>query len=131
MPETGRPGSESGGRKRAHGCRTAARRESAGQATEPLPATRLPSTPHESGRYPDIERLFGVSTAPAAPLMQTFGAEMTGYQENAAPDEAPPPAPETPGLIVDAGPDAVGRFLEFFAGPDREREDAGGVTGEP
>ena len=28
----------------------------------------------------DIERLFGVSTARAATLMQTFGAEMTGYQ---------------------------------------------------
>ena len=26
----------------------------------------------------DIERLFGVSTARAATLMQTFGAEMTG-----------------------------------------------------
>ena len=44
VPEIGTPGSESGGRKRAHGCRTAALRESAGQATEPLPATRLPST---------------------------------------------------------------------------------------
>ena len=28
----------------------------------------------------DIERLFGVSTARAATLMLTFGAEMTGYQ---------------------------------------------------
>ena len=28
----------------------------------------------------DIERLFGVSTARAATLMQTFGAEMTGHQ---------------------------------------------------
>ena len=28
----------------------------------------------------DIEKLFGVSTARAATLMQTFGAEMTGYQ---------------------------------------------------
>ena len=28
----------------------------------------------------DIEQLFGVSTARAATLMQTFGAEMTGYQ---------------------------------------------------
>ena len=28
----------------------------------------------------DIEHLFGVSTARAATLMQTFGAEMTGYQ---------------------------------------------------
>ena len=32
-----------------------------------------------------------------------------------------------PQVIVDAGPAAVGRFLEFFAGADREREDAGGV----
>ena len=28
----------------------------------------------------DIEQLFGVSRARAATLMQTFGAEMTGYQ---------------------------------------------------
>ena len=28
----------------------------------------------------DLERLFGVSRARAATLMQTFGAEMTGYQ---------------------------------------------------
>ena len=28
----------------------------------------------------DIERFFGVSTARAATLMQTFGAEMNGYQ---------------------------------------------------
>ena len=52
VPEIGTPGSESGGRKRAHGCRTAARRESAGRATDPLPATRLPSTLHEWCRYP-------------------------------------------------------------------------------
>ena len=44
VPEIGTPGSESGGRKRTHGCRPAARRESAGSATDPLPATRLPST---------------------------------------------------------------------------------------
>ena len=44
VPETGTPGSESGGRKRAHGDRTAARCESAGSATDPLPVTRLPST---------------------------------------------------------------------------------------
>ena len=44
VPEIGTPGSESGGRKRTHGSRPAARRESAGQATNPLPATRLPST---------------------------------------------------------------------------------------
>ena len=44
VPEIGTPGSESGGRKRTHGSRPAARRESAGQATDPLPATRLPST---------------------------------------------------------------------------------------
>ena len=52
VPEIGTPGLESGGRKRAHGCRTAARRESAGRATDPLPATRLPSTLHEWCRYP-------------------------------------------------------------------------------
>ena len=44
MPEIGTPGSESGGRKRTHGSRTAARRESAGSATDALPATRLLST---------------------------------------------------------------------------------------
>ena len=42
--------------KRTHGCRPAARRESAGSATDPLPATRLPSTLHESGRYPILRR---------------------------------------------------------------------------
>ena len=44
VPEIGTPGSESGGRKRAYGYRTEARCESAGRATDPLPATRLPST---------------------------------------------------------------------------------------
>ena len=29
----------------------------------------------------DVERLFGVSRARAATLMQTFGAELVGYQE--------------------------------------------------
>ena len=38
-------------------------------ATHELAATRR-----------DVERLFGVSKARAATLMQTFGAEMTGYQ---------------------------------------------------
>ena len=32
-----------------------------------------------------------------------------------------------PALIVDAGPAAVARFLEFFAGRIAERADAGGV----
>ena len=41
----------------------------------------------------DIERLFGVSTARAATLMQTFGAEMTGYQRTLPRTTAPPPAP--------------------------------------
>ena len=44
VPEIGTPGSENGGRKRAYGFRTAARYESAGRATDPLPVTRLPST---------------------------------------------------------------------------------------
>ena len=44
VPEIGTPGSESGERKRAHGPRIAARCESAGSATDALPATRLPST---------------------------------------------------------------------------------------
>ena len=30
-------------------------------------------------------------------------------------------------MIVEAGPDALERFLEFLRGADREREDAGGV----
>ena len=51
VPEIGTPGSESGGRKRAHGPRIAARCESAGSATDALPATRLPST-LPSGTYP-------------------------------------------------------------------------------
>ena len=44
MPEIGTPGSESGRRKRAHRPQSAARCESAGLATDALPATRLPST---------------------------------------------------------------------------------------
>ena len=52
VPEIGPPGSESGGRKRAYGSRTAARCESAGMSHRALPVTRLPSTLHESGRYP-------------------------------------------------------------------------------
>ena len=40
----------------------------------------------------DLERLFGVSRARAATLMQTFGAEMTGNQRTLPTDEAPPPA---------------------------------------
>ena len=42
VPEIGTPGSESGGRNRAHGSRTAARCESAGSATEPY---RLRASP--------------------------------------------------------------------------------------
>ena len=43
----------------------------------------------------DIERLFGVSTARAATLMQTFGAEMTGYQCQATSGIDPPATPKT------------------------------------
>ena len=120
----------------------------------------------------DIERLFGVSTARAATLMQTFGAEMTGCQRTLPRTKLlrqlrkhrarsafrgeverrdrlvaelrkarvtgirvtlPAETLECevgprsrwsdgeadvvlPALIVDAGPDAVQRFLEFFAG---------------
>ena len=44
----------------------------------------------------DLERLFGVSRARAATLMQTFGAEMTGYQRTLPGTTAPPPAPAAP-----------------------------------
>ena len=56
MPEIGPPGSESGGRKRTHGSRPAARRESAGSATDPptghappLDSTRTWSVPSRAG----------------------------------------------------------------------------------
>ena len=45
VPEIGRPGSARGRRKRAHGCRTAARRESAGRATDPTDPYRLRASP--------------------------------------------------------------------------------------
>ena len=45
----------------------------------------------------DVERLFGVSRARAATLMQTFGAELTGNQRTLPRGTAPAPAPETPG----------------------------------
>ena len=44
VPEIGPPGSESGGRKRAHGNRSAARLRKHRMSHRPLPATRLPST---------------------------------------------------------------------------------------
>ena len=49
VPEIGTPGSESGERKRAHGIRTAARRESAGRATAPY---RLRASPRLYYRIP-------------------------------------------------------------------------------
>ena len=52
VPEIGTPGSESGGRKRAYGLRTAARPRKRRTSHRALPVTRLPSTLHESGRYP-------------------------------------------------------------------------------
>ena len=45
VPEIGPPGSESGGRKRAHGNRTAARLRKHRMSHRSLPDTRLPSTP--------------------------------------------------------------------------------------
>ena len=57
VPEIGTPGSESGERKRAHGRRTAAQCESAGSATDPLPATRLSSTLPPSRKRPANDRL--------------------------------------------------------------------------
>ena len=68
VPEIGPPGSESGGRKRAYGSRTAARCESAGMSHRALPVTRLPSTLHESGWYPrsgrgDSSRIIGPATS--------------------------------------------------------------------
>ena len=44
MPEIGPPGSESGGRKRTHGTRPAARLRKRRISHRPLPATRLSST---------------------------------------------------------------------------------------
>ena len=66
MPETGTPGSESGGRKRAHGDRTAARCESAGSATDPLPVTRLPSTLLIRFAQTDAEAVEGLLRVAAA-----------------------------------------------------------------
>ena len=44
VPEIGPPGSESGGRKRTHGTRPAARLRKRRISHRPLPATRLSST---------------------------------------------------------------------------------------
>ena len=55
VPEIGTPGSESGGRKRAYGLRTAARLRKRRTSHRALPVTRLPSTLHESGRYPTVD----------------------------------------------------------------------------
>ncbi len=52
VPAIGTPGSESGGRKRAYGLRTAARPRKRRTSHRALPVTRLPSTLHESGRDP-------------------------------------------------------------------------------
>ena len=52
VPAIGTPGSESGGRKRAYRLRTAARPRKRRTSHRALPVTRLPSTLHESGRYP-------------------------------------------------------------------------------
>ena len=49
---------------------------------------------------------------------------VAGRPEIARPGAA---AVALPAVIVDAGPAAVERFLEFFRGRDRERPDAGGV----
>ena len=69
VPEIGPPGSESGGRKRAYGLRTAARLRKRRTSHRALPVTRLPSTLHESGRYPYLVA-GGVEAAPA-PLFQS------------------------------------------------------------
>ena len=52
VPAIGTPGSESGGRKRAYGLRTAARPRKRRTSHRALPVTRLPSTLHECCRYP-------------------------------------------------------------------------------
>ena len=48
VPEIGTPGSESGGRKRAYGLRTAARPRKRRTSHRALPVTRLPSTLHRA-----------------------------------------------------------------------------------
>ena len=50
VPEIGTPGSESGGRKRAYGLRTAARPRKRRTSHRALPVTRLPSTLPGAGR---------------------------------------------------------------------------------
>ena len=57
--------------ERAHGRRTAARCEIAGSATDPLPATRLPSTLHECCRYPFLRHVLLRTTASALPTPRT------------------------------------------------------------
>ena len=47
----------------------------------------------------DIEQFFGVSTARAAYPHADLRGRDDRLPENAAPDEAPPPAPETPGPV--------------------------------
>ena len=57
----------------------------------------------------DIEHLFGVSKVRAVQLMTAFGASRTGHLLTLPRTEL------LRQLIVDAGPAAVGKFLEFFA----------------
>ena len=51
-----------------------------GSSPSPTPSASSKSSTETLLTRRDIERLFGVSTARAATLMQTFGAEMTGCQ---------------------------------------------------
>ena len=76
MPEIGPPGSESGGRKRTHGTRPAARLRKRRISHRPLPATRLSSTllnqpvadfPSVSGAFRRIGSLCRRCFAPESP----------------------------------------------------------------
>ena len=51
-----------------------------GSSPSPTPSASSRQLDREVLTRRDVEQLFGVSRARAATLMQTFGAEMTGYQ---------------------------------------------------
>ena len=82
VPAIGTPGSESGGRKRAYGLRTAARPRKRRTSHRALPVTRLPSTLHESGRYPEDAVVAGRVSAVDALAVQAADARAEAHADH-------------------------------------------------
>ena len=101
VPEIGTPGSESGGRNRAHGSRTAARCESAGSATEPY---RLRASPRLYSRDAGNGRICGVHKWPdlTCPLRRSWATPCSG---NASGGRRPCRAKKSVERAKRAGPD--------------------------